>query len=169
MKKTILIMTIIAVALASFSLILLLASIPFQSLLAREVYRYSENILEELPAFPLVSFLLCFLRVSCIALLIVCCANKKDNVWLELIILICLVVIIPAIRQIASPLYSAFLGHLGSQRLIANSLATNIASFCLIPSNLGLALAHVTCGMSIAFKKININTNHAVINEEINL
>ena len=162
-------MAIIAVALAGSSLLLLLASIPFQSLLAREVYRYSENILKELPSFPLVSFLICFLRASCIALFLVCHANKKDNIWLELIILICLVVIIPAISQIASPLYNTFMSHMDTQRFSAYSLATNIANLCLIPSNLGLALAYVTCGMSIAFKKININTNHAVINEEINL
>jgi len=169
MKKTIRIMAIISVVLAGFSLILILASIPFQSMLAREVYGCSEDLVETLPRFPLLSFSICLLRTACIALLIICCGNKKSGIWPELLILGCLVIIIPLISQIVSPLYNVLLGHMGSQYLAANSAVTNIANFCSIPSNWGQALAYVTCGMSIAFKKININTNHAVINEEINL
>ncbi|MBQ7045535.1 MAG: hypothetical protein IJN65_03475 [Clostridia bacterium] len=169
MKKTIRIMTIIAVVLAGFSLILILTSIPFQSMLAREVYGYPEDVVEALPQFPLLSFLICFLRTACIALLIFCCGNKKGGIWPELLILGCLVIILPSISQIVLPLYTELLRRMGSQHLIANSVVTNIANFCAIPSNLGQALAYVTCGMSIAFKKININTNHAAIDEEINL
>ncbi len=169
MKKTIRIMAIIAVVLAGFSLILILASIPFQSMLASKVYGYPENLVETLPRFPLLSFLICLLRTACIVLLIICCGNKKGGIWPELLILGCLVIIIPSISQIVSPLYNVLLGHMGSQYLVANSVVTHIANFCSIPSNWGQALAYVTCGMSIAFKKININTNHAVINGEINL
>lgn len=169
MKKTIRIMAIIAVALAGLSIILILASIPFQSMLAREVYGYPEDWVETLPQFPLISFLICFLRTACIALLIICCGNKKGGIWLELLILGCLVIILPSISQIVSPLYTVLLSRMGDQYLAANSVVTNIANFCLIPSNWGLALAYVTCGMSIAFKKIDTNKNHAVINEEINL
>ena len=169
MKKTIRIMAIIAVVLAGLSIILILASIPFQSMLAREVYGYPEDLVEILPRFPLLSFLICFLRTACIALLIICCGNKKGGIWLELLILGCLVIILPSISQIVSPLYTVLLSRVGSQYLAANSVVTNIANFCLIPSNWGQALAYVTCGMSIAFKKIDTNKNHAVINEEINL
>ena len=113
MKKTIRIMAIIAVALAGFSLILILASIPFQSMLAREVYGCSEDLVETLPRFPLLSFSICFLRTACIALLIICCGNKKGGIWLELLILGCLVIILPSISQIISPLYTVLLSRMG--------------------------------------------------------
>ncbi len=169
MKKTIRIMAIIAVSLAGFSLILILASIPFQSMLAREVYGYHEDLVEALPQFPLLSFLICFLRTACIALLIICCGNKKGGIGLELLILGCLVIILPLISQFVSQLYTVLLSRIDRQYLVANYVVTNIANFCSIPSNCGQAHAYVTCGMSIAFKKININTNHAITNEEINL
>ncbi len=169
MCKTIRMMAIIAVALVGFSLILLLATIPFQSMFAREFYGYPVDLIEALPRFPLLSFLFCFLRAACMALLIICCGNKKGSIWLELIIFGCLAIILPAIIKIASPLYSVLLSRMDRQYLVANSVVTNIANLCLIPSNWGQALAYVTCGMSIAFKKMGRKTNHTVINEQTTL
>ncbi|MBE7059072.1 MAG: hypothetical protein E7387_08295 [Ruminococcaceae bacterium] len=168
MKKTIRIMAIIAVVLAGLSLILIIASIPFQSMIARVVYGCPEEFVELLPRFPLVSFLGCFLRTACIALLIICCGNTKGEIWLELIVIGCLVIILPSINQITWMSYNELLGNM-SQYLAADSVVTNIADFCSIPSDWGQALAYVTCGMSIVYKKININKKLVVINEEINL
>jgi hypothetical protein len=155
MQKTIRVLAIIAVALATFSLMLLLASIPLQRMLAREVYGYHDDFMGALPQFPLIPFLSCFLRGGCMALLIICCGNKKGGIWLELLTLVFLVMVLPVITQITSLSYNVFLGTMSTQHIATNAVVTNIANFCLIPSNLGQALAYVTCGMSIAFKKMS--------------
>lgn len=165
MQKTIQILAIIAVVLVAVSMILLLVTMPFQSVIALKLYGYPQNFVEALPQFPLLPFLNCFLRAACISLLIISCGSKKCGILLELLVLGGLVIILPAISYIASQLYTVFLGSISSQQAAANSAVTSIAIFCSFPSNLGQALAYVVCGMSIAFKKMSGKTNYEVINE----
>lgn len=155
MKKTIRILSIIAVVLAGLSLLLLLATIPLQRTLGGSIFGYPEELLAILPQFPLLPFLNCFMQTSCMALLVICCGNKKGGIWLEVLTLTLLMLVLPTISRIATPLYTAVLGRFGTMQIAANSLVSNIASFCLVPASLGQALAYVTCGMSIAFKKLS--------------
>lgn len=155
MQKTIRTLAIIAAVLAGISLMLLVASIPFQQVLAREVFGTPQEAVSLLPLFPVLPFLSCFLRTGCIVLLIVCCGNKKGSIWLEILIMTVLAIVLPFINSAASTAYNVILGAFGHSRIIANSLISQIASFCCYPINLGQVLAYIACGMSIAFKAMH--------------
>lgn len=154
MQKTIRITAIIATALGGSALILLLVSIPLQGVIA-PIFISSSEVIEALPKFPLVPFFSCLLRTICIALLIICCGNKKGGIWLELLILTLLIIALPLFNDIASHIYNVFIGKYGSITLAANSIASNISYFCMIPSNFGRAVACISCGMSIVFKAMS--------------
>ena len=77
MQKAIRSFAIIATALVGLSLILLVASIPFQRVIARDIYNSPADMISVLPQFPLLPFLFCLLRAGCVAVLIVAAAIKK--------------------------------------------------------------------------------------------
>lgn len=154
MQKAIRVMAIISAALAGLSLILLVASIPFQSMIA-PLYATSPDITAALPEFPSVPFFTCLLQTSCIALLIICCGNKKGGIWLELLLLALLIIALPILNEIAYYIQTIFVGRYGAASLAAHSVVSEISSYCLIPSNWGQALACISCGMSIAFKTMS--------------
>lgn len=154
MQKFIRISAIISVVLMSTSLLFILFSLPLQRFIAENFYAYSGDILNVFPHLPLIPFLSCFLRLGCLIPLIFCCGNKKGGIWLEIIVFIALAVVLPSINML-SPVYSHWIAALrGNYYIAANSFATTIANYCLIPGNLGQALAFATCGMSIVYKKI---------------
>lgn len=155
MQKTIRILAIIATALVALSLMLLVVSIPLQGVIAKEIFGYPSYVIEELPQFPLMFFLSNLLRVGCIGLLIICCGNKKGGIWLEILIMIILAIVLPVIDNVALRLYTVVLGRYGSEKIMINSLITQIANYCAYPSGLGHTLAYITCGMSIAFKTLS--------------
>ncbi len=154
MQKAIRITAIAATALAGLSLILLLVSIPFQSMIA-PLYIHSYEVIERMPVFPLVPFSICLLQTICIALSIICCGNKKGGIWLELLIFVLLITALPLFNELASYIHTTFIGRNGSVGLATHSIVSQISSYCLIPSNLGQATALLACGMSIAFKKVS--------------
>ncbi len=156
MQKFIRIMAIVAVALAGLSMCLLLITIPFQSSIAAGLFNYPEVAAASLPQFPLLPFIFCCLRLGCMALLILCCGNKKGGFWLELVVFACLVIALPAISRLATPLYTQMLvSTKGEYYLMANNVVSNIANYCLIPSSWGQAIAYAACGMSIVFKQMS--------------
>lgn len=157
MQKTIRIFAILSAALAGFSLILLIASLPFQQLYA-QLLNYPEYLMGALPVFPVVPFLSCLLKVGCFALLIICC-GKKGGIGLEILMIIVFIAVLPLISTVATFIHTGITSSLGSNQLMANSLMSTISTFCCSPANWGQALAYITCGMSIAFKTINKQYN----------
>ena len=155
MQKTIRILAIIATALVALTLMLLVVSIPLQGVIAKEIFSYPSYVIEELPQFPMMSFLSHLLRAGCIGLLIICCGNKKGGIWLEILIMVILAIVIPVTDNIALRLYTVVLGQFDSGKIMANSIITQIANYCAYPSGLGHTLAYITCGMSIAFKTLS--------------
>ena len=160
MQKTIRVLAIIATALVAVTLLLLVVSMPFQGVIAKEIFNYPPYVIAELPKFPLMSFLSCLLRTGCIGLLIICCGNKKGGIWLEILIIVILAIVLPVMDNIASQLYTVVLGRYGSEKIMINSLITQIANYCAYPSGLGHVLAYITCGMSIAFKTLSKKQNN---------
>lgn len=154
MQKAIRVTAIAATALAGLSLILLLVSIPFQSVIA-PLFIKSSEVIDRMPVFPLVPFIICLLQTICIALLIICCGNKKGGIWLELLIFVFLIIALPLFNELISYIQTVFIGKYGSDLMFAHSIVSQISSYCLIPSNLGQAIALLACGMSIAFKKVS--------------
>lgn len=160
MQKTIRVLAIIATALVTVTLLLLVVSMPFQGVIAKEIFNYPPYVIAELPKFPLMSFLSCLLRTGCIGLLIICCGNKKGGIWLEILIMIILAIVLPVIDNVALRLYTVVLGRYGSEKIMINSLISQIANYCAYPSGLGHVLAYITCGMSIAFKTLSKKQNN---------
>lgn len=154
MQKTIRIFAILSASLAGFSLILLIASLPFQQLYA-QLLGYPHDLMSALPVFPIVPFLNCLLKAVCFALLIICCGNKKGGIWLEILMIIVFIIVLPLINTVSTFTYTSITNQFGSDRLLANSLTSALSAFCCSPANWGQALAYITCGMSIAFKTIN--------------
>lgn len=168
MQKFIRIMAIVATALIGGSFLLILLSIPFQRMIAMTFLNYTEQFVSCLPQIPVPQLLLCFLRLVCVALLIVCCGNKKGGIWVEIIILVCLVALLPGIHTIILPLYSKIISYTqGIYATTAYSLSNTITTFCLIPSGWGLTLAYITCGMSIVFKHMSKKMDRAVLEAKI--
>ena len=168
MQKFIRIMAIVATALIGGSFLLILLSIPFQRMIAMTFLNYPEQFVSCLPQIPVPQLLLCFLRLVCVALLIVCCGNKKGGVWLEIIILVCLVALLPGIHTIITPLYSKLVTYAqGINASAAYSASNTITTFCLIPSGWGQTIAYIACGMSIAFKHMSKKMDRAVLEAKI--
>ncbi len=159
MQKAIRLLSIIATALVGLSLILLVASIPFQRVIARDIYNSPADMIAGLPQFPLLPFLFCLLRAGCVAVLIVCCGNKKGGFWLEILICVLLAIVFPAIYNIASLFCISLIVKFGELRLAAYTTVSNLASYFCYPANLGEILAYITCGMSIAFKVMSKKQN----------
>ena len=156
MQKFIRIMAIVAAVLVAFSLLLLLISIPFQRLIASNLFGYPDDIVGALPQFPLMQFLLTFLQLGCMILLVVCCGNKKGGIWLEVIAFILLAVVLPALNQFLSPMYSLWVTKMqGGAYVAAHSVVNRIASYCMMPGSLGIAIGYGVCGMSIVFKRMS--------------
>ena len=155
MKKTIRFLTIISTALVVLSLLILLISIPLQSLIGKYVLGISEQTSSQLPMFPLIQFLECLACSACVALMFICCFNKKGGIVIEIIIIGCLVILFPFVFNVLSRIYTeVLLTHYPAYRLVAYSTVSQISSYCLTPLNWGSALACVTAGMSIASKKL---------------
>lgn len=154
MQKFIRIIAIVAAALMALSLSLLVITVPFQRLIATEVYGM-EYAASALPQFPIVAFIFCLLRLGCAALLIVCGGNKRGGIWLELVVFFTLLAVLPPLNSYFSTIYTQFLGRMGEYRLAANSCVSMITNFCLQPALWGQALAYAVCGMSIVHKHMS--------------
>ena len=157
MQKTIKIMTIVSVALVGFSLILLLATIPFQGIIMQYIHGLNEHLSAEFPQFPWLCFIRCLICLAFVTLLFFCW-RRNNSIKFELIVIICLVFVLPSIERIAIPLYNNIvLRVMGPERGSAVLSMLNFSDLYLIPAGWGKAVAYVTCGMSIAFKKIQKN------------
>ena len=156
MQKLIRVLAIIAAVLIALSLVLLLGTLPFQRAIAAKLYTSSDDVIAVLPIFPLATFINCFMLTGCSALLIVCCGNKKGGIWLELILLVAMALVLPAIYRLLSRFMTVAFGQFrGDTYIAANSVADLISSCCMWPGNLGRCLAFVTGGMSIVYKHMS--------------
>lgn len=152
MNKFIRIMAIVSTALVALSLLLILVSVLFQPLLFRVLYGYEDVTF----VFPWVAFLNWVLRFVCIALLIICCGEKKGGIWLELLVFFTMLLIIPMLTTVGSLLFNDWLLDVkGVEYYSLYNHATNIAGECALPAGWGNSLAYVTCGMSIVYKMMS--------------
>ena len=150
MKKLINISAVTAIVLYAISLVLLIASIPFQY-----VYLDAEFFRDAIPMFPTLPFVFCFLHMCCAVILLIGCI-KSRSYGLEIVIFLCIVLILPIANMIVSPMYATLLNR-ASEAAQATVYGTVIAmsNYCMIASNIGHALACAVCGMSVVFKAVN--------------
>lgn len=160
MQKTIKIMTIVSVALVGFSLILLLATIPFQGIIMQYIHGLNEHLAAEFPQFPWLCFIRCLICLAFVTLLFFCW-RRNNSIKFELIVIICLVFVLPSIERIAILLHNNIvIRMMGPERGSAVLSMLNFSELCLIPAGWGKVVAYVTCGMSIAFKKFQKNNTN---------
>lgn len=154
MQKTTRILSIISVVLVFASLVLLIASMPLQKMLATAIYHYPNEMVAALPMFPVVPFITCLLQLGCIVLLFIGCGSKGNAFWAEILVIVLLAVVLPVINGVAQTLYVGIIGRFGSDKALAVTAANQIATLCSNPANWGIVLGYITCGMSIASKVI---------------
>lgn len=160
MQKFIRIMAIVSVVLIGISLLSLMITYPFQRLMGTKLFSYPQDIISALPQFPLVQFLSCTLQLGFAGLLILSCRNEKGGIWLEAVSLAFLAVVLPVCSQIATPFFNQlYLNLFGLAKdtsyLMARSIVNSLANYCVIFANVGRGIACMTCGMSIAFKRMS--------------
>ena len=154
MQKTTRILSIISAVLVFASLVLLIASMPLQKMLATAIYHYPDEMVAALPMFPVVPFITCLLQLGCIVLLFIGCGSKGNAFWAEILVIVLLAVVLPVINGVAQTLYVGIIGRFGSDKALAVTAANQIATLCSNPANWGIVLGYMTCGMSIASKVI---------------
>ena len=154
MQKTTRILSIISAVLVFASLVLLIASMPLQKMLATAIYHYPDEMVAARPMFPVVPFITCLLQLGCIVLLFIGCGSKGNAFWAEILVIVLLAVVLPVINGVAQTLYVGIIGRFGSDKALAVTAANQIATLCSNPANWGIVLGYITCGMSIASKVI---------------
>lgn len=163
MQKLIRITAIIATALTMLGIQLVVLSVPVQPWIAENIYHYPKDVVDCLPIIPFDMVFSYTLRLDCMALLIICCGNKKGGIWLELIAMILLAVVLPEIDRAVAILYTQILGSYGGHIVVGvRSFVNNIANYCLIPCNWGYALSFVAGGMSIVHKLTRKTADHQI-------
>lgn len=154
MQKTTRILSIISAVLVFASLVLLIASMPLQKMLATAIYHYPDEMIAALPMFPVVPFITCLLQLGCIVLLFIGCGSKGNAFWAEILVIVLLAIVLPVINEVAQTVYVGIIGRFGSDKLLAMNAVNQIARLCSNPANWGIVLGYMTCGMSIASKVI---------------
>ena len=153
MNKFIRVTAIVGAALVALALLLLLVSIPLQGAV---VGVKSEDILQYLPIFPVAAFVNLFLLLGCCALMIVCAGNQKGGIWLEILLLIALVAVLPLINTVLSSAMSILAVRFrGDKYMAAYSLMNSTTRYFTWTSGIGRAITLVACGMSITYKKLS--------------
>lgn len=154
MQKLIRILAIVACVLVAVSLFLMVASMPFKTVLGRLLVS-SEQILAAMPLAHWPSLVYGLLLFGCTALLIVCCGNKKGGIWLELLVIVLVAVVLPLASRGMNLWYSWWVNARGEYYGAANSISATLANYCMAPARVGNSLAYVVAGMSILFKHMS--------------
>lgn len=155
MNKFIRVTAIVGAALVALSLCLLLVSVPLQSVLGR-VYMQGGEILGYLPIFPVAAFVNLFLLLGCTVPVIFCAGRKKGGIWLEILVLVALVLVLPIISSVLSTGLSVVAGKVrGSTYMAAYSVVNAVSGWFTWLSGIGRAVTLVACGMSITNKKLS--------------
>lgn len=155
MNKFIRVTAIVGAALVALSLCLLLISIPLQPVLGR-VYMHQGEFLSFLPIFPVAAFVNLFLLLGCTVPMIFCAGKKKGGIWLEILLFVALVLVLPLISSVLSTGLSVVAGNYrGSSYMAAYSIVNTISGWFTWTAGIGRAITLVACGMSITYKKLS--------------
>ena len=156
MQKTIRILAVIAAILVALSLLLLLVSIPLQRMLANKVFGAPQDVIGILPIVPWITFTGCFMLLGCAILAVVFGGSQKGGIWLEILVLIAVMIVLPLMNTLLGNMLTVVMGqHRGSLYVAANSMSSTITSYCMWPGRLGQSIILVVCGMSMAYKHMS--------------
>lgn len=166
MKKTISILSITSIALAVLSLLLAVGLLfifwePVCLLISAP-----EAVVDAGPIIPIGNMVY---MVGCliVAVLVCICAKSNRSVVLEIMAIVFLSVILPALAWRLSMAQTSQIGRtMGAATLTALSVATDVSGFARGLMDVSVALCLVACGMSISEKafliKDRLNANHTV-------
>ena len=154
MKKAILILSIVCLALVILSLVLTAGCIILQKPLIDLIYGKSAATAPMVvPVSPLVYGLCASLTFGLLCLV---AGNKKIGIWADLILLGVSALVLPGLNFVLSLAQnlagSAMANAQGVAAIVANSAVNNMCTYTMLPGNLGMRLALVVLGMSIVLK-----------------
>ena len=155
MQKMIKVLAVAAVILVALSLLALLVSLPLQRMLGMKIFNYPEDLVAYLPIFPISQFLECLVLLGCVILLAVC-AGKKGAILPEILLIAVMLAVVPFLGGFFSGLLPTLLGKFkGSAYIAANSVATTISGYCMMPANVGNSLGLIVAGMNLVYKRMS--------------
>jgi len=139
---------IVAASLMFLYLLIILISLPFQAKIIQNMQIInSELYYNNLPMFPTVIFVFSCLTLACIVGLVFVCYGKSNSIASEILILICLFAVLPAISNFVSQI------RVHSGLYIHNiDFIYNRCSFIVTWAK---SIAYLVCGMSIAHKRMS--------------
>lgn len=151
MRKWIRVLAILAEVLAMICLGLVICTMVFQTGLM-QLYTKDMQVLEQF-VIPVgaIGYGVCLMVL--LVLPIIASWRKKPGIWLE-IVTACLLPLLPAVQSGLNALQTVLLGRFGVNTIAALSIVQNVCRLPLAVGSVAAALALVTCGMSIAYKKM---------------
>ena len=154
MKKAILILSIICLALVILSLVLTAGGILLQKPLIDLIYgKTAGDAPMVVPVSPLVSGLCAAVTFGLLCLV---AGNKRIGIWADLILLSISALVLPGLSFVLSLVQnltgSVIANTQGVAAIVANSAVNNMCTYTMLPGNLGMRLALVVLGMSIVLK-----------------
>ena len=154
MKKTILVLSIVCLALMVISLVLTAGCILLQKPLIDLIYGKSVGEAPMVvPVSPIVYGLCAILTFGLLCLV---AGNQKIGIWADLVLLGVSALVLPGLSSVLTLAQnlagSAVANAQGVSAIIANSAVNNFCTYTMLPGGLGMRLALVVCGMSIALK-----------------
>ena len=97
-----------------------------------------------------------FLLLGCTVPMIFCAGKKKGGIWLEILLFVALVLVLPLISSVLSTGLSVVAGNYrGSSYMAAYSIVNTISGWFTWTAGIGRAITLVACGMSITYKKLS--------------
>lgn len=157
MKKTIKLLSLINLIIVAFAVTLFLISILFQRTLAVRFFgMYPGEVLARFPVVPggHAFYIIGMLGIAALHYFFV--AKSKCGIWVEILIAIGAVMLIPMIYGILSYIQQVVVGTAqGSAAMAAYSVATSITSVPVSIVQFSASFLMLICGMGIVTKRLN--------------
>ena len=150
MKKAIRVLSIVSTALVGLSLVLMLFSILLQPFLANPMH---SSVFARQMIIPIVPLMTVLLTLGCTLFPLFFAGKENRGIWSEILVIALLATAIPLIHSVASLVFQQLINAMGSEYIAAYVSVLSITNLFKSLADLGVVLAYVVCGMSIAYKK----------------
>lgn len=163
MKKTIRILSFISVAIMTLSCVALLACILLQEPLGRIFFGASGQMMAETPSFPIAPLVRALANLAIAVLLMFTVGNQDTNIGTEVTCAVIIGAALPFLLSILSNAQAFFTSQLQVDAVISFNYVNSLCNMALSFVGIATALMLVVCGMNIALKYTQRNTEGALL------